>query len=142
MLGLIRLYSWFLENLLKYPDFFVPQAALAPAWSATTERGSSRPCRRLGGLGQSCPGDEDHPVVGSASEFFITFNKWNILEPLCQATQLVELDREVATGLRKLETEDLSIDKRGQEEEQTKDTDTIGNACENMTTEIPDEKKD
>ena len=81
-------------------------------------------------------------MVGSASEFFITFNKWNILEPLCQATQLVELDREVATGLRKLETEDLSTDKRGQEEEQTKDNETIGNARENLTTEIPDEKKD
>ena len=142
MLGLIRLYSWFLENRLKYPDFFVLQAALAPAWSATTERGSSRPRRRLGGLGQSCPWDKDHPVVGFASEFFITFSKWNILEPLCQATQLVELDREVATGLRKLEDEDLSTEKRGQEEEQTKDTETIGNVCENMTTEIPDEKKD
>jgi hypothetical protein len=59
-----------------------------------------------------------------------------------QATQLVELDREVATGLRKLEDEDLSTDKQDQEEEQTKDTETIGNACENMTTEIPDEKKD
>ena len=68
--------------------------------------------------------------------------KYPWFEPLCQATQLVELDREVATGLRKLEVEDLSTDKRGQEEEQTKDTETIGNACENMTTEIPDEKKD
>ena len=62
---------------LPYPDFFVLQAALAPAWSTTTERGSSRPCRRLGGLGQSCPGDEDHPVVGSASELFITFTLVN-----------------------------------------------------------------
>jgi len=59
-----------------------------------------------------------------------------------QATQLVELDREVATGLRKLEDEDLSTEKRDQEEEQTKDTETIGNACENLTTEKPDEKKD
>ena len=58
-------------------------------------------------------------MVGFASEFVITFSERNILEPLCQATQLVELDREVATGLRKLEDEDLSTEKRDQKEEQT-----------------------